>query len=106
VKNISDDDSSCHNHKETEADINVKAAMIHIIGDFIQSIGVLIAALIIYFFENLTIMDPICTVLFSVIVMFTTVPIAKQCIHVLTESAPVDMDLEEMLEEFRKVLTI
>lgn len=29
--------------------INVRAAFIHVVGDFIQSVGVLIAALVIYF---------------------------------------------------------
>ena len=32
-----------------ESNINLRAAAIHVIGDFIQSVGVLIAALIIYF---------------------------------------------------------
>ena len=31
------------------SNINLRAAAIHVIGDFIQSVGVLIAALIIYF---------------------------------------------------------
>lgn len=35
-------------HKERE-NINIKAAFIHVVGDLIQSIGVLIAAFIIYF---------------------------------------------------------
>lgn len=34
---------------EEKRNINVRAAYIHVIGDFIQSTGVLIAALIIYF---------------------------------------------------------
>ena len=33
--------------------INVRAAFIHVIGDFIQSLGVFIAALIIYFYPHL-----------------------------------------------------
>jgi len=35
-----------------ESNINLRAAAIHVIGDFIQSVGVLIAALIIYFKVN------------------------------------------------------
>ena len=35
-----------HSHKDN---INVKAAFIHVIGDLLQSVGVFIAALIIYF---------------------------------------------------------
>lgn len=35
--------------EHTKKNINVRAAFIHVLGDFIQSIGVFIAALIIYF---------------------------------------------------------
>lgn len=37
---------------DDSSNINLRAAAIHVIGDFIQSIGVLIAALIIYFKVN------------------------------------------------------
>lgn len=41
------------NTANTENDnINVKAALIHVIGDFVQSCGVLIAAIVIYFRVN------------------------------------------------------
>ena len=87
-----------------ETNINVRAALIHVIGDFVQSIGVLIASIIIYFIEGMEMIDPCCTILFSVIVVFTTVPVAKDCMRILTESAPVDMDLEEMTKELMKVM--
>lgn len=38
-----------HDKKNDHGNINLRAAAIHVIGDFIQSIGVLIASLIIYF---------------------------------------------------------
>lgn len=33
----------------TKRNINVRAAFIHVLGDFIQSVGVFVAALVIYF---------------------------------------------------------
>jgi solute carrier family 30 (zinc transporter), member 2 len=83
--------------------INIKAALIHVIGDFIQSIGVLISAILIYINNDWVIMDPICTIMFSFIVVFTTIPIAKDCIRILMESAPVEIDLQEMTTELMKV---
>lgn len=39
-----------HSHEGSGKDnINVRAAFIHVIGDFIQSLGVLVAAFVIYF---------------------------------------------------------
>ena len=55
--------------------LNLSAAYLHIMGDMIMSIGVIIASIIIYFDENLWMADPICTFVFSIIVFVTTVPI-------------------------------
>lgn len=80
--------------------INVSAAFIHVLGDFIQSIGVFIAALIIYFREDWKIVDPICTFLFSVLVLFTTYSILKDTLLVLMEGMPKDVDFNDVLETF------
>lgn len=42
-------------------------------GDLIQSIGVIIAGLIIYFYPEYKILDPILTFMFSIIVFTTTI---------------------------------
>jgi zinc transporter 2 len=56
----------------------------------------LIAALLIYFFGDASpgefnpwmYADPLCTYLFSILVLFTTVGVAKECIKVLMEATP------------------
>ncbi|KAK8385641.1 hypothetical protein O3P69_016433 [Scylla paramamosain] len=72
--------------------INVRAAFIHVLGDLIQSIGVLVAAYIIRFYPQYKVADPICTFIFSVLVLFTTVPILKDLANVLMEGAPPGVD--------------
>jgi len=37
----------------------MKATLIHVLGDLLQSVGVVIAAIIIYFYPNLTFIDPL-----------------------------------------------
>ena len=61
-----------------------------------QRHGVLIAAIVIYFLPEWSIIDPICTFVFSVIVFFTTITIAKDCISVLMEGVPAEVDMEEL----------
>jgi zinc transporter 2 len=65
----------------------------------LMSVGVIIAAIIIYINEDYRIADPICTYLFSIIVCFTTIPVFKQCIRVMMEGTPLELDSEEMLLE-------
>jgi len=78
---------SQHSHGAKE-NINVKAAFIHVIGDFLQSLGVFTAALVIYFKPEYAIIDPICTFIFSILVLATTVSILRNTLEVLMEATP------------------
>lgn len=83
--------------------VNLRAAAIHVIGDMIQSIGVLIAAIVIYFLPHWSIIDPICTFIFSVIVFFTTISVAKDCISVLMEGVPDSVDVDQLEKDLLKL---
>ena len=74
-----------HDAKEQKENINVKAAFIHVIGDFVQSLGVFTAALVIYFKPEWKIVDPICTFVFSILVLGTTISILRNTMNVLME---------------------
>lgn len=73
---------SGHAHGGSHENINVRAAFIHVIGDVLQSIGVFCAALVVYFKPEWAIADPICTFIFSIIVLCTTITILKDAVMV------------------------
>ncbi|XP_067945824.1 proton-coupled zinc antiporter SLC30A2-like [Watersipora subatra] len=83
---------------DKKENINVRAAMIHVIGDFIQSIGVLTAAIIIYFKPEWKLADPICTFLFSVLVLFSTINILKEAVRVLMQATPHHIEFASVKE--------
>ncbi|NXI59274.1 ZNT8 protein, partial [Chloroceryle aenea] len=64
---------------------SVRAAFVHAIGDLFQSISVLISALIIFFKPEYKIADPICTFVFSIFVLATTITILRDILIVLME---------------------
>ncbi|XP_072855375.2 proton-coupled zinc antiporter SLC30A8 [Pogona vitticeps] len=84
--------------EETSASANasVRAAFIHAVGDLLQSISVLISALIIFFKPELKIADPICTFVFSIFVLATTLPILRDLLHVLMEGMPRGLSYDEV----------
>ena len=82
-----------------KTNINIDAAMIHVLGDMLQSIGVTIAATIIYFYPAAWIADPVCTFLFSILVMCTTFPVVKKCILIVMEGAPVNFDMVALTKD-------
>ncbi|XP_047487937.1 zinc transporter 2-like isoform X1 [Penaeus chinensis] len=84
--------SRAQGNEPQSSNINVRAAFIHVLGDLIQSIGVLIAAYVIRYYPQYKIADPICTFIFSVLVIITTLPILKDLTHVLMEGTPQGVD--------------
>ena len=94
---MSDDDD------EDKENINVRAAIVHMIGDMVQSLGVICAALIIYFKPEWKIADPICTFLFSILVMITTIPIFSDCMRILMESSPTDIEVVDVYNAIQEV---
>ncbi|NXG88381.1 ZNT2 protein, partial [Stercorarius parasiticus] len=64
---------------------SVRAAFVHVVGDLLQSVGVLIASYIIFFKPEYKYVDPICTFLFSALVLGTTLTILRDVLLVLME---------------------
>lgn len=84
------------NHSHSPQNMNVRAALIHVIGDLVQSIGVLVAAFVIKYWPELRIADPICTFLFSGLVLATTVGLVRDASHVLMEGVPRNIDYNQV----------
>lgn len=78
--------------QNSKININVRGAYLHALGDLIQSIGVMISGCVIWYNPNLKILDPICTILFSILVLATTIQILRDVIEVLMESTPREID--------------
>lgn len=79
-------------------------------GDILQSIGVLIAAIFIYCFGGDNgqynywhLADPICTFIFSIIVVFTTVSVCRDCVRVLMEGTPVEIEIEKFKKQLLSI---
>jgi cation diffusion facilitator family transporter len=89
--------SNPHRH----SNLNIRAALIHAIGDIIQSAGVLIAAVVIWYRPDWSIADPLCTFLFSILVFASTVMVTREAIHILMEGAPKDINLAQLESDIR-----
>nr|XP_009936201.1 PREDICTED: zinc transporter 8 [Opisthocomus hoazin] len=79
------DHASAPPEKAALSNASLRAAFVHTIGDLFQSISVLISALIIFFKPEYQIADPICTFVFSIFVLATTITILRDILIVLME---------------------
>ncbi|KAF7800809.1 metal tolerance protein 1-like isoform X1 [Senna tora] len=92
-----------------QRNINVQGAYLHVLGDLIQSIGVMIGGAIIWYKPEWQIVDLICTLIFSVVVLGTTINMLRNILEVLMESTPREIDatkLERGLLDMDEVVAI
>ncbi|QCE02483.1 solute carrier family 30 [Vigna unguiculata] len=95
--------------KKKQWNINVQGAYLHVLGDSIQSIGVMIGGAVIWYKPEWQIVDLICTLIFSVIVLVTTINMLRNILEVLMESTPREIDatkLERGLLDIEDVVAV
>ncbi|XP_029813871.1 zinc transporter 3 [Manacus vitellinus] len=85
-------------HAPLPGSTSVRAAFVHVVGDLLQSVGVLVAATIIYFKPQCKIADPISTLFFSVFVLGSTFTILRDVFRVLMEGTPRGAEFDAVKE--------
>lgn len=71
-----------------EENINLRAAYLHVLGDLAMSVAVLVSGIIIYVWPHLQIVDPICTLIFTLFVFKSTIPVIRSSLSILLNEVP------------------
>nr|WP_314427298.1 CDF family zinc transporter ZitB [uncultured Erwinia sp.] len=79
----------------SEKNLNVRAAALHVLGDLLGSVGA-IAAAVIVMFTGWTPIDPILSVLVSMLVLRSGWMLIKESTHELLEGAPQHIDVDKL----------
>jgi cobalt-zinc-cadmium efflux system protein len=75
--------------------LNVRGALVHVIGDLLSSVAALIAGAVIYVTGWLLI-DPILSIFIAVLILTTTLKLLRDTLHVLMEGVPRAVDIAEI----------
>jgi cobalt-zinc-cadmium efflux system protein len=76
-----------------EQSINVRAALLHVMGDLLGSVAALIAGAVVYV-TGWTPIDPILSLLICALILFSTLRLLREAMHVLMEGVPYHLDLQ------------
>jgi cobalt-zinc-cadmium efflux system protein len=94
--------SSCsHEHKEAghkhhhHEDANIRSAYLHMLADALISVGVVVAGILIYFF-NIYAIDALLTILFSVYILFHSYPLLKKSFSSLMDFNSSEIEEDEI----------
>ena len=88
--------------KHSHDNLNMKSAWLHSFQDAIFSLGVIVGAVLIYFF-HWNIIDPIISILLSVFIAREVYKILKDAINILMESVPGDLDIQVIKNFLQKI---
>lgn len=87
---------------DTEGNLNLRAAFLHVIGDLLGSVGAITAALLIMFF-GWGWADPLASVIVAILVLISGWRVTKEAIHVLMEGTPKNVDLDDVIKTMEEV---
>jgi cobalt-zinc-cadmium efflux system protein len=83
-----------HGHK----DLNIKSAWLHVLGDTLSSVGVIISGIII-FYTGWLYADPVASILIGVIILFGGIRVVKEALTIFLEMTPTGFDPENIVRK-------
>jgi cobalt-zinc-cadmium efflux system protein len=81
-----------HDPGHDHDDLNVRSARLHVLGDTLSSVGVIVAGLLIWW-KGWTLLDPLMSIAIGAVLLFGAGRLLKSGIHILMEGVPDAMDL-------------
>ncbi len=87
--------------KETH-DLNLRSAYVHMLGDAVASMGVIVAGVVILFAGAYWV-DPLTSVLIGFFILWTSWSVVREGVNILLEAAPAGLDMKQVEEAIRGV---
>ncbi len=82
--------------RDRTGDLNMRSAMLHMLGDALASLAVLIAAAVLIAVPSATWLDPTSALVVAAIIVWQATGVFRESISVLLESTPGDVDLPDL----------
>ena len=85
-----------------ESDINIRAASVHMLGDALGSVAIIVGAVAIHYTGWLAI-DPILSILIAALIVWSAIDIIRESLNILLEGFPRGLDLQSVTAAMRQV---
>jgi cobalt-zinc-cadmium efflux system protein len=89
-------------HADAGTSLNVRGAYLHVLGDALSSVGVVVAAVVVVATGS-TVADPLASVAIALIIVPRTWGLLRQAVNVLLEGTPTHLDVGEIEAAIRRV---
>ena len=88
--------------KHSHASLNIRGAYLHIVGDALSSLGVVIGGVIIIS-TGWYLVDPILSILISLVIIYGAWSLVRESVNILLESVPAHINIDEVASEVAKI---
>jgi cobalt-zinc-cadmium efflux system protein len=88
--------------KHSHSNLNIRGAYLHIVGDALSSVGVVVGGVIILY-TGWYMIDPILSILISFVIIYGAWALVKESVSILLESVPSHIDIETVATAISKV---
>ena len=92
-------------HSHSHDDLNVRSAFLHVLGDAIASVGVIIGGIIMLYTEWF-VLDALISMVIVLIIGWGAIRILREAGHILLEGVPSHIDINELVGKMRSVTGI
>lgn len=94
-----------HEPEEKHGNANLHAVFLHVLGDALGSVGAVGSGLIIQFVKSpyKYYADPLFSVLLTLIILKSSIPLVKHCANILLQSVPEHVEVEELQKSLAHV---
>ncbi len=89
-------------HRSSQNDVNVRSAFIHMAGDALATVGVVVAGIGIALF-GWEWLDPLASVLIALLIVWSAWGIVRETVDILLEGTPRDVNVEAMVQDITRV---
>lgn len=85
-----------------EESLNIKAAILHVMGDLMGSVAALISGAIIYY-SHWTLIDPVLSIFISILILISSFRLLRESLLILMEGVPKHLEISEVGQTMAKV---
>ncbi len=89
-------------HHDSEHNLNIKSAYLHLLGDTLSSVAVVLGAILIHFYKIFW-LDSLLTVLIGIFIIRQTFSILHDTIEILMQTSPKEIEIESIKAEIEKI---
>ncbi len=89
-------------HRHSHDDLNVRSAFLHVLGDAIASVGVIIGGIIMHYTEWF-VLDALISMIIVLIISWGAIRILREAGHILLEGVPTHIDINELVAKMRSI---